>query len=51
MKNVDEVKKIPLVKSTRRGEVPRSDIGARLTDFIVSKILKTADNVRGARSA
>jgi predicted glycosyltransferase len=44
VKNISDLKSIHLKKSTRRGEVPKSDIGARLTDFIVSRI---AEDRRG----
>ena len=48
VKDIDDLKSIPMVKSTRGGEVPRCEIGLRLTDFIVSRILKAADNDQGA---
>ena len=51
VKDIDDLKSIPLVKSTRGGEVPKSETGSRLTDFIVSRILRAAENDRGATSA
>jgi hypothetical protein len=51
VKDIGDLKSIPLVKSTRRGEVPKSEIGARLTDFIVSRILNAAEDRRGMTCA
>jgi uncharacterized protein len=44
VKNAVDLRSIPLTKSTRRGELPKSDTGSRLTDFIVSRILMAAEN-------
>jgi len=43
VKDFDDLKSIPLVKSTRGREVPKSETGTRLRDFIVSRILKAAE--------
>lgn len=51
VKDIADLRRIPLVKTTPRGKIPRSEIGARLADFIASRILDIASNGKGGASA
>lgn len=51
IRDIEDLQRIPLAKAARRGNVPRSDIGPRLTEFIVSRILEAARNGRGSACA
>ena len=42
VRSMEEVRRIPLVKAARAERAPATDIGARLTDYIVSRILGVA---------
>jgi predicted glycosyltransferase len=51
VKDFDGIRNIPLGKSTRGGRISMRESGSQLTDFIVSRILKVAENAQGTPCA
>jgi hypothetical protein len=43
VKDLDDLRRISLVKSTPRTEIPKIETAARARDFIIARILKVAE--------